>query len=132
MHFFERVYELVRMIPCGRVLTYGQVAALLEHPRAARTVGWALHSMPNGNTAPWHRVVNSRGGTSTSSFSDPPDLQRQLLEAEGVEFDAQGCVDLRRFGWDDFPPYTAQAEGQDTDGAAPSPAQRERCDESAP
>jgi methylated-DNA-protein-cysteine methyltransferase-like protein len=104
MRFFERVYEIVQMIPPGKVASYGQIAALLEHPRAARTVGWALHVIPDGSDIPWQRVVNSRGGTSTSTFSDPPDLQRQLLEAEGVEFDAHGCVDLRRFGWDGVPP----------------------------
>ncbi len=119
MRFFERVYDVVRMIPSGRVASYGQIAALLEHPRAARTVGWALHSVPEGSAVPWHRVVNSHGGMSTSSFSDPPDLQRQLLEAEGVEFDAQGCVDLRRFGWDTWQLPPSPPQGEDRDESAP-------------
>ncbi len=110
--FFERVYELVRMIPRGRVASYGQIAAQLEHPRAARTVGWALHSLRDGTDVPWQRVISSRGAISTTGFANPPDLQRQLLEAEGIEFDAHGCVDLRRFGWDFFPPSPSQGEGR--------------------
>lgn len=97
--FFARVYDVVRMIPRGCVSTYGQIASLLEHPRAARTVGWALHSLPDGLSVPWHRVISSRGQISTGWLADPPDLQRSLLEAEGVEFDAAGIVDLARFGW---------------------------------
>jgi methylated-DNA-protein-cysteine methyltransferase-like protein len=98
--FFERVYGVVRQIPLGRVMSYGQIAAMLEHPRAARTVGWALHSLPDDLDVPWHRVINSSGCISTAGFAEPPDLQRRLLEAEGVEFDRQGRVDMRRFGWD--------------------------------
>jgi methylated-DNA-protein-cysteine methyltransferase-like protein len=100
--FFQRVYDVVRMIPSGKVATYGQIAALLEHPRAARTVGWALHSTPAGVDIPWHRVINSSGYVSTAWVADPPDLQRRLLEAEGVVFDEQGHVDLQRFGWDEW------------------------------
>jgi methylated-DNA-protein-cysteine methyltransferase-like protein len=103
-NFFARVYDTVRRIPAGRVASYGQIAALLEHPRAARTVGWALSTLREGSGVPWHRVVNSQGCPSTSLFSDPPDLQRRLLEAEGVEFDAAGRIDLRRFGWDEDVP----------------------------
>jgi methylated-DNA-protein-cysteine methyltransferase-like protein len=102
--FFARVYDTVRRIPAGRVASYGHIAALLEHPRAARTVGWALSGLREGSGVPWHRVVNRRGYLSTSSFSDPPDQQRRLLEAEGVEFDASGRIDMRRFGWDDESP----------------------------
>ncbi len=109
--FFERVYALVRLIPPGKVASYGQIAALLEHPHAARTVGWALHGLPDGSDVPWQRVVNAEGGCSTSSFSEPRDLQQQLLEQEGVEFDAQGCIDLRRFGWDPGPLSLAGIDG---------------------
>lgn len=102
--FFARVYAVVRQIPCGKVATYGQIAALLEHPHAARTVGWALAATPAGADIPWQRVVNRRGRCSTAAFSDPPDKQRRLLEAEGVQFRADGSIDLHRFGWDaDFP-----------------------------
>jgi len=111
--FFERVYEVVRQIPRGKVATYGQIAALLEHPRAARTVGWALNGVTAGMDVPWQRVVNSSGRCSTTAFSDPPDEQRRILEAEGVEFRADGSIDLRRFGWDaHLPPALAAHDAE--------------------
>jgi len=97
--FFERVYRLVRQVPPGRVISYGAIARMLGHPRAARTVGWALHSLPEGSGVPWHRVINSRGRISLSRREHGADLQRALLEAEGVEFDERGTVDWDRFGW---------------------------------
>jgi methylated-DNA-protein-cysteine methyltransferase-like protein len=90
------VYDIVRTIPCGRVMTYGQVSVLLGHTLSPVAVGWALHVCPDD--VPWHRVVNASGGCSTSRLPDlPPDLQRRLLEAEGVEFRLDGTLDLRRF-----------------------------------
>jgi len=97
--FFERVYRLVRQVPPGKVTSYGALSRMLGHPRAARTVGWALHSLPEGSDVPWHRVINSQGRVSTSCREHAADLQRALLEAEGVEFDADGTVDWERFGW---------------------------------
>jgi methylated-DNA-protein-cysteine methyltransferase related protein len=114
--FFERVYALVRLIPPGKVASYGQIAALLEHPRAARMVGWALHGLRDGTDVPWQRVVNAQGGTSTSSFSEPPDLQRRLLEQEGVDFDAQGCIDMQRFAWDPEPRWDPPLSPRDQQG----------------
>jgi methylated-DNA-protein-cysteine methyltransferase-like protein len=99
--FFDRVYEVVRQIPCGRVASYGQIAAILEHPRAARTVGWALSGLREGSDVPWQRVLNSRGCIATASATDPTGLQRRLLEAEGIIFNQDGSVDMRRFGWDE-------------------------------
>ena len=90
---------MVGRIPRGRVTTYGHVAALCGKPRAARTVGWALHALPDDSGVPWHRVINARGGISISKVGIPPELQRALLEAEGVEFDRHGQVDLARWGW---------------------------------
>lgn len=100
--FFERVYRLVRQIPAGKVASYGQIAALLGHPQAARTVGWALSALPADQVAavPWQRVINSAGRISISRADLSADLQRALLEAEGVEFDERGYVDLHRFGWE--------------------------------
>lgn len=100
--FFEQVYEVVRRIPPGQVASYGQVAAILGHPRAARTVGWALASLPDHLEAevPWHRVINSQGRISIRHLRHSAEEQRRLLEAEGVEFDADGRVDWRRFGWE--------------------------------
>lgn len=97
--FFERVYRLVRQVPPGRVTSYGAIAAMLGHPRAARTVGWALHGLPEDSDVPWHRVINSRGRISTSCQEHSADLQRALLEDEGVQFNEQGIVDWKRFGW---------------------------------
>lgn len=99
MSFYEDVYEQVRRIPAGRVTTYGHVAALAGRPRAARTVGWALHALPEGSDVPWHRVVNARGGISIGRVGLPPALQRALLEDEGVAFEATGRIDLARWGW---------------------------------
>lgn len=90
--FFRRVYYVVRLIPAGQVATYGQIAKILEHPRAARTVGWALHSLPSDIEVPWQRVVNAKGGVCCSE-------QRVLLEAEGVSFDVQGRAQLAAHRW---------------------------------
>ncbi|OIO88927.1 MAG: hypothetical protein AUK03_15405 [Anaerolineae bacterium CG2_30_64_16] len=99
--FFERVYLLVQQIPRGKVASYGQIAALLGHPRAARTVGWALNALTpaRAEEVPWQRVINHAGRISISRADMDATLQRQLLEEEGVEFDARGDVDMRRFGW---------------------------------
>jgi len=92
------IYETVRRIPPGRVLTYGDVAALAGLPGHARLVGYALHALPEGSTVPWHRVINARGGISTGRAMPGGELvQRFLLEGEGVEFDARGRTSLKRF-----------------------------------
>jgi len=97
---YDRIYAVVRRIPRGRVATYGQVAALAGLDGHARQVGYALHALPTDNELPWHRVVNARGEVSPRSGGDSHELQRMLLEAEGVEFDARGRMDLKRFGWE--------------------------------
>lgn len=99
--FFDQVYVLVRQIPPGKVASYGQVAALLGHPRAARTVGWALASLPDTQEqeVPWQRVINAQGRVSIRHLRHAADEQRALLEQEGVEFDADERVDWKRFGW---------------------------------
>jgi methylated-DNA-protein-cysteine methyltransferase-like protein len=101
--FFEQVYRLVRQVPPGKVTSYGAIARMLGHPHAARTVGWALHSLPEGSDVPWQRVINSQGRISTSCREHGADLQRALLEAEGIEFDERGYVDWDRFGWEGLP-----------------------------
>lgn len=101
--FFEQVYRLVRRVPRGRVTSYGAVARMLGHPRAARTVGWALHSLPEGSDVPWQRVINSQGRIPAAGREHAADLQRALLEAEGITFDAHGVVDWERFGWEGLP-----------------------------
>ena len=96
---FARIYEVVCAIPKGRVATYGQVATLAGNPRWARVVGYALHVNPKPGIIPCHRVVNRKGETSPAFAFGGEDRQRQLLEAEGVEFMEDGRVDLARFGW---------------------------------
>lgn len=99
MSFYDDVYARVRRIPRGRVTTYGHVAALAGSPRAARTVGWALNALPADTDVPWHRVVNARGGISIAKAGLPPELQRAMLENEGVEFREDGTIDLAHWGW---------------------------------
>jgi methylated-DNA-protein-cysteine methyltransferase-like protein len=100
-HFFEQVYLLVQQIPHGRVASYGQIAALLGHPRAARTVGWALNALVETpeRVVPWQRVINHSGRITIARAGLDPEVQRRLLEDEGIEFDKAGYVDMRRFGW---------------------------------
>ena len=100
---WSRVWEMVRGIPGGKVMTYGQIAMLLE-PLSARAVGWAMKNCPPD--VPWHRVVNARGGCSTDRRPDiPPGLQRALLESEGVAFSADNTLDLDTYRYmpDDIP-----------------------------
>lgn len=97
---YPRFYAVIRRIPRGRVATYGQVAELAGLPRQPRLVGYALHALPDESTVPWHRVVNAKGEISLRS--DPHAIfnpQRDLLEEEGVEFDARGRIALARFQW---------------------------------
>jgi methylated-DNA-protein-cysteine methyltransferase related protein len=94
--FQQRVLEIVRAIPRGHVLTYGQVAALADTPRAARQVGRILYA--SGRTVPWQRVINYYGGLSTYKVGSG-ELQRALLENEGVSFKNDGTLDLNRYQW---------------------------------
>ena len=98
-NFYERVYDFVRHIPYGCVVTYGQVAAHLGVPQAARAVGYALRALPSGSDVPWHRVINHRGQISARHPAAGPILQRLLLEHEGVHFDDQDCIDLSIYRW---------------------------------
>ncbi len=98
---FEKIYRMVLRIPRGRVMTYGQIARLLDDRFSPRLVGWAMHATPrDGRDIPWHRVINSRGSISTGRvITHQPDLQRLLLEAEGVVFNEGGRCDLAVFQW---------------------------------
>lgn len=90
------VWRLVRRIPRGRVVTYGQVAALLGRPRAARAVGHAMHECPHD--VPWHRVVNASGGISVRPRMESVLTQRLLLTREGVVL-RRGRVSLTKYRW---------------------------------
>ena len=104
---YLRIYKIVRQIPRGRVATYGQIAELAGLGGHARQVGYALHSVPDDFKLPWHRVINSRGEVSPRSGGDSHELQRHLLEAEGVKFDKKGRVDLKKFQWSAAVPAAA-------------------------
>ncbi len=94
----EEVFALVRRIPPGRVMTYGQIATELGSRLSPRAVGWILHRCPED--VPWHRVVNASGGCSTDRLPDfPTGLQRAMLEAEGVTFRDNGTLDLEVCRW---------------------------------
>lgn len=94
---FEKIYNIVRRIPCGLVCTYGQVALLAGNPRWARVVGYALNVAPEN--VPCHRVVNRLGGLSDAFAPMGRDSHRLLLELEGVGFTPVGTVDLARYMW---------------------------------
>ena len=94
----ERVFEIVRRIPRGRVMTYGQIAGVLGEGYTPRTVGYVLHAAEKEDV-PWQRVINSQGKCSTGRLTIPVNLQQSMLEQEGVEFDARGKCDLAKYEW---------------------------------
>ncbi len=94
----ERVYEIVREIPIGRVMTYGQIADLLGEGYTARTVGYVMHAADTQNV-PWQRVINSQGACSTGRMTVPVNLQQKMLEDEGVKFNEKGRCDLSLYRW---------------------------------
>jgi methylated-DNA-protein-cysteine methyltransferase-like protein len=96
---YECIWSIVRRIPRGRVATYGQVAELAGLEGHARQVGYAMHALPAKSNVPWHRVINARGEVSERTNGDSHELQRLLLEAEGVVFDLRGRCDLKRYRW---------------------------------
>lgn len=94
---YAAIYRIVREIPRGRVATYGQVALLAGLDGRARQVGYALHALPPGTSVPWQRVVNARGEIPRDNEAGA--RQRIILEGEGVEFEANGAVNLKRYQW---------------------------------
>ena len=105
----ERVYKLVRRIPRGRVMTYGQIAIILGKGYTPRTVGFVMHGADEKHT-PWHRVINSQGRCSTGGIVLPSDKQQRMLEGEGVKFNGGKC-DLKTFAWH---PRTKQTGSSET------------------
>jgi methylated-DNA-protein-cysteine methyltransferase related protein len=95
---WDAVYAIVREIPPGRVMTYGQISMRLDGRLSPVAVGWALHVCPDD--VPWHRVVNACGRCSTDRLPDMPlGLQQAMLRAEGVRFHRDGSLTLTRYGW---------------------------------
>jgi methylated-DNA-protein-cysteine methyltransferase-like protein len=96
---YERIYAVARRIPPGQVSTYGQIATIVGGDCTARQVGYAMAALRSDDrSVPWQRVINSRGEISLR-HGEGGARQRILLEAEGIEFDAQGRTDFNRFGW---------------------------------
>src|SRR5262245_29508935 len=93
---YERIYQVIEQVPYGSVATYGDIAAIVGGGCDARTVGYALNEIPSERegSVPWQRIINREGGISTRGLR-----QRQLLESEGVEFDARDHVIMARFRW---------------------------------
>jgi methylated-DNA-protein-cysteine methyltransferase-like protein len=112
---YDEVYALVRRIPKGRVMTYGQIAELIEHRLSPRAVGWAMNGCPDN--VPWQRVVNASGRSSTDRLL-PSGLQQAILEKEGIEFDDTGALDLDRYR------YRPRRRSTATSPASPKPRKR--------
>jgi methylated-DNA-protein-cysteine methyltransferase-like protein len=96
---YERIYAVVAKIPRGKIATYGQVADLAGLSGHARQVGYALHATPDESAIPWQRVVNAKGEISPRADPLTTGVQKSLLDAEGISFDANGRIDLDRCRW---------------------------------
>lgn len=99
-NFFERVYEIVRQIPEGKVTSYGAIAKALGAARSARMVGWAMNASHNLEDVPAHRVVNRIGMLSGKHHFDGTNLMQQLLENEGVKVINNQIVDFKKHFWE--------------------------------
>ncbi|MBA22026.1 MAG: cysteine methyltransferase [Flavobacteriales bacterium] len=100
LNFFERVYEVVRKIPSGRVSSYGLIARYLGSPQSARMVGWAMNASHNIDDVPAHRVVNRLGLLTGKHHFDGTNLMQQLLENEGIEIEDNQIINFDQFLWD--------------------------------
>lgn len=96
----EKVYEFLKHVPKGRVVTYGQIAEALGNKGLARTVGNALHRNPNPEHIPCHRVVNSKGELSKAYAFGGCEAQRKRLEEDGIVFETDGMIDLKKYGFE--------------------------------
>ena len=97
-NYFENVYDLVKKVPKGKVVTYGEIARAIGNPRMSRQVGWALHVNPKPGVIPCHRVVNRFGELSSAFAFGGVNRQAQLLREEGVEV-IDNKVDLNKYGY---------------------------------
>lgn len=102
MDFYQRMKIVCAQIPIGKVATYGQIALLCGKPGNARQVGYALNHCRAGEDIPAHRIVNAKGILSGAEAFETPEMQKTLLESEGVQVqktDSGWKVDLKKFGW---------------------------------
>lgn len=100
--FFERVHDLAKQIPYGRVSTYGAIAKHLGMARSARMVGWAMNASHNLDDVPAHRIVNRVGLLSGKHHFEGTNLMQQLLESEGIKVKNNQVVDFENLFWDNF------------------------------
>ena len=100
LNFFERVYEVVRKIPYGRVSSYGLIARYLGSSQSARMVGWAMNASHNMDDVPAHRVVNRLGLLTGKHHFEGTNLMQQLLENEGIEIEDNQIINFDQFLWD--------------------------------
>jgi methylated-DNA-protein-cysteine methyltransferase-like protein len=108
---YDRIYAVVRQIPAGAVATYGQVAAIVGPGCTARQVGYAMSALkPSEDGVPWQRVINAKGEISPREGYGP-EVQRAMLEHEGVTFDESGRADFDQVGWEG-PPWQWLEENQ--------------------
>jgi methylated-DNA-protein-cysteine methyltransferase related protein len=98
--FQQAIIKAVGYVPPGRVVSYGQIAAYIGSPRAARQVGWAMGSIGDMPDFPWWRVVNKNGVITINNQYVTPEMQRRLLVEEAVEVDEELRIDMKRFGFD--------------------------------
>jgi methylated-DNA-protein-cysteine methyltransferase-like protein len=96
--FYEKVSDIIKSVPEGKVATYGQIAAYAGNPRGARQVAWVLHSSSRKYKLPWYRIVCSKGRISLKPLHGY-ELQKSLLTSEGITFDENDCIDLQKFQW---------------------------------
>ena len=94
----QRVFDIVKQIPVGRVMTYGQIAQILGEGYTPRTVGYVMHAADT-KKIPWQRVINSQGACSTGRMTVPVNLQQHILESEGVKFNEKNRCDLKIYQW---------------------------------
>jgi len=99
VNFKDRVIEIIKKIPVGRVTTYGTIATLAGLPRGGRLVGGVLHFNTEKHNLAWQRIINRNGFISTRCLEHPKPLQKALLEQEGIEVSSDFVVDLDRYGW---------------------------------
>lgn len=95
--FKQKVYEIVRNIPKGRVVSYGQVALMAGLPRAAIQVGWVLHISNEKDKLPWWRVINNAGRISTTCLEHTAQVQKEILESEGVIVNPKLKIDIEKY-----------------------------------
>jgi len=106
--FFEKVYQVARQIPYGRVTSYGAIANYLGMPKSARMVGWAMNASKNDNSVPAHRVVNQNGLLTGKNHFEGTNLMAQLLESENIKIHNNKIINLNRVYWNPIKELTKQ------------------------